>query len=74
MTIKAPKVEPLPVNVDPNYMSRVDVCKYLNDMFDAMATYRKVSAIKAYRELTGVGLKESKDAIEKVMNNFRPNY
>jgi Ribosomal protein L7/L12 C-terminal domain len=30
---------------------------------------RKIEAIKAYRTLTGAGLKESKDAVEKYWNN-----
>ncbi len=38
--------------------SRVD------DILKAMAGDRKIEAIKAYRALTGSGLKESKDAIE----------
>jgi len=29
-------------------------------------TYRKIPSIKVYRELTGLGLKEAKDAIESV--------
>lgn len=37
----------------------------------AMASEQKIEAIKAYRSLTGHGLKESKDAIETVMNKMR---
>jgi Ribosomal protein L7/L12 C-terminal domain len=33
-------------------------------MFEYMATGRKIEAIKEYRTLTGVGLKEAKDAVE----------
>lgn len=38
----------------------------VNDLLKYMAggTY-KIEAIKAYRNLTGVGLKESKDAVER---------
>lgn len=37
----------------------------LNHLLWAMADNRKIEAIKYYRELTGLGLKESKDAVEK---------
>ena len=36
----------------------------------AMGNGRKIDAIKHYRTLTGEGLKESKDAVEFVMNRF----
>lgn len=37
----------------------------LNAMLELMANgQKKIEAIKAYRELTGSGLKESKDAVE----------
>jgi ribosomal protein L7/L12 len=36
---------------------------------DLIAQHKKIEAIKAYRILTGAGLKESKDAIEYVMAN-----
>lgn len=36
-------------------------------MFDAMLTNRKIDAFKEYRTLTGFGLKESKDEIERLM-------
>ncbi len=32
-----------------------------------VAAGRKIEAIKRYRELTGVGLKEAKDAVEALM-------
>lgn len=35
-----------------------------------MARGAKINAIKCYRELTGVGLKEAKDAIETVTMRF----
>lgn len=41
----------------------------LQPMFEAMRNSRKIDAIKAYRDLTGEGLKESKDAIESIMRN-----
>ena len=31
-----------------------------------------IQAIKLYRELTGVGLKEAKDAVEKLGETYRP--
>jgi hypothetical protein len=36
----------------------------LNDIIGFINGGQKIAAIKAYRELTGLGLKESKDAIE----------
>lgn len=38
------------------------------DMMNAMATGKKIEAIKACRSLTGLGLKEAKDMIETAMN------
>lgn len=35
-----------------------------------MASERKIDAIKEHRSITGYGLKESKDAVESVMNKF----
>lgn len=46
-------------------------CK--NDVFDLMSGMflnRKINAIKAYRVLTGEGLKESKDAVEAIMHRM----
>ena len=33
---------------------------------------RKIEAIKLYRELTGVGLAEAKDAVERLEETYRP--
>jgi ribosomal protein L7/L12 len=33
---------------------------------------KEIQAIKLYRELTGVGLAEAKDAVEGVMGMYRP--
>ncbi|MDA1360126.1 ribosomal protein L7/L12 [Glycomyces luteolus] len=33
---------------------------------DLVRQGRKIQAIKAYREITGVGLKEAKDAVERM--------
>lgn len=38
----------------------------LYPMFDAIVAGKKIEAIKAYRELTGEGLLESKNAIERL--------
>ena len=38
----------------------------LYPLFDALAAGKKIDAIKAYRELTGEGLLESKNAIERL--------
>jgi ribosomal protein L7/L12 len=40
-------------------------------LMSAMASDRTFDAIKAYRNLTGMGLKESKDAVEAVMQRER---
>lgn len=40
-------------------------------LLEAMASGKKIEAIKNYRSLTGYGLKESKDAVERVMSLFR---
>ena len=39
-------------------------CADVDDMLKAMREGRKIDAIKAYRSITGTGLKEGKDAIE----------
>ena len=39
----------------------------VNELLRAMAMNEKISAIKAYRTLTGEGLKESKDAVERYL-------
>ena len=40
-------------------------CTQVDTLLDAMKTGKKIEAIKAYRAMTGIGLKESKDAVEK---------
>lgn len=44
--------------------------RHVHDLIKFMATDRKIEAIKAHRALTGCGLKDSKDAVETVMNRF----
>lgn len=41
-------------------------------MFSYMLNGRKIDAIKEHRMLTGFGLKESKDAIDSIMEKFAP--
>jgi ribosomal protein L7/L12 len=55
---------------DEQHMKKIDVQRLVFDLFGFMLTERKIEAIKAYRTLTGMGLKESKDAIESVMGRF----
>ena len=43
----------------------------LDYLFDSIKDGRKIDAIKAHRALTGMGLKESKDAIESLLVNWR---
>ena len=44
----------------------------VNSLLDAMQAGRKIDAIKAYRQLTGQGIKESKDAVEKYWRPIEP--
>lgn len=44
----------------------------LTSLFDALACSRKIEAIKEYRTLTGEGLLESKNAIERIYRNPVP--
>lgn len=44
--------------------------QFVNDLIAAMnKPGQKIAAIKAYRQLTGMGLKESKDAVERYWTN-----
>lgn len=40
------------------------LCVEVDNLLRAMKDNKKIEAIKAYRTLTGAGLKESKDAVE----------
>jgi ribosomal protein L7/L12 len=43
----------------------------VDELMKSLRTNQKISAIKAYRTLTGYGLKESKDAVEQCFfNNY----
>lgn len=39
-------------------------------LFDAMIEGKKIDAIREHRSLTGMGLKESKDEVERLMGMF----
>lgn len=52
------------------HMRRHDVALLVIDMLAYMISGRKIEAIKTHRQLTGMGLKESKDAIENIMDRF----
>lgn len=49
---------------------RIEVADVFN-LMSSMAGGRTIEAIKAYRTLTGAGLKEAKDAVESVMDRER---
>ena len=42
----------------------------VRDLLNFLASNRKIEAIKAHRTLTGDGLKESKDAVERIMDQI----
>ena len=46
--------------------SAVDLANSVNEIATLVRTGNKIEAIKRYRELTGVGLREAKDAVEKI--------
>ena len=54
-------VEPKPTTLEPTYSE-----------YELARDGQKIAAIKAYRTRTGAGLREAKDAIERVDPNFRP--
>ena len=53
------------VNVEPIEVPGKADPAMINELMRAIHAGEKISAIKAYRSLTGYGLKESKDAVEK---------
>lgn len=66
-------LEKLTVGVpgDDQHLKKTDVRRNVIDMFDSMLRGQMIQAIKAYRTLTGLGLKESKDAIEMMMTRLK---
>ena len=62
---KGLNIDPSPVSVGP---SPVSVDASINDRVKALvAEGKKIQAIKLYREETGLGLKEAKDAVEELV-------
>jgi hypothetical protein len=49
---------------------RMAVTEVVRHLVQSMADGKKIDAIKAFRTLTGDGLKESKDAVERVTDRF----
>jgi ribosomal protein L7/L12 len=47
--------------------SRIPAHERKQEFLDALSQGQKIQAIKIYREMTGLGLKESKDAVEQLM-------
>ena len=41
-------------------------------LIELIQSDQKIQAIKLYRELTGVGLAEAKDAVERLEGTYRP--
>jgi ribosomal protein L7/L12 len=55
-------------NPVPSYQGgHVNVEQEVTNLLTAMRDNRKIDAIKAYRMLTGQGLRESKDTVERFM-------
>ena len=48
--------------------------KQLAAISDAIIAGRKIEAIKEYRELTGTGLKEAKEAIESITQSLAADH
>ena len=46
----------------------------MNSLTEALLQGRKLAAIKIYREITGLGLKESKDEIEIIEAKLRAQF
>ena len=62
LAMGAPAGLPLPLMSDPTPDERIKA---------AIFTGQKIEAIKLHREQTGMGLKESKDAVEKLEAELR---
>ena len=61
----APKVETIDENL---WVRRSAVSNTVDTLMRGMRDNKKIEAIKACRELTGLGLKEAKDMVEFVMH------
>lgn len=53
------------------YLHKSEVPRLVLAMLQAILDGRQIEAIKTYRMLTGYGLKESKDEIEKITNRLK---
>ena len=42
--------------------------EWMNEVRNALANHQKIQAIKLYRKATGAGLREAKEAVEKIPN------
>jgi hypothetical protein len=59
------------MDVEPVKTDKVP-CELVDELLKRMLLGDKIPAIKAYRVLTGAGLKESKDAVEQYWLNQSP--
>ena len=51
---------------NPDFLRRSDVASGISNIITALVQEKKIEAIKMHRGLTGWGLKESKDEIERL--------
>lgn len=56
------------INVEPVEVPKTNPAK-INELMRAIHAGEKIAAIKLYRDMTGYGLKESKDAVEEHWTN-----
>jgi ribosomal protein L7/L12 len=42
----------------------------LSEVIDFLLEGKKIAAIKCYREMTGIGLKEAKDAVDRIETEY----
>jgi ribosomal protein L7/L12 len=61
---KSPKVDPIK-HFQPHTSKRLDERK-INELQQLINNGQKIQAIKLYRQLTGVGLKEAKESVEQL--------
>lgn len=54
--------------------NRIPAHERKQEFLDALAQGQKIQAIKIYREMTGSGLKEAKDAVEKLAAELAEKY
>lgn len=70
-------VESLPVHPESNSATEADSASVWNDermdeILDAIHAGKKLEAVKLYRAATGSSLADSKEAVEKLMQQFEP--